>query len=64
MNDVPVCGLCPALLFEPDSIATGRCYGCRWKGVNERPTFEDIARMNQEPERIVSNALIHAPKQD
>jgi hypothetical protein len=26
---VPTCGLCPAFLFDPDSLALRRCFGCR-----------------------------------
>ncbi len=26
---VPLCGLCPAFLFDPESIALHRCFGCR-----------------------------------
>jgi len=29
MSQQPVCGSCPAFLSDPESLALGRCFGCR-----------------------------------
>jgi hypothetical protein len=35
-DEVPTCGTCPAFLTEPESVALGRCSGCRSPGPTQR----------------------------
>jgi hypothetical protein len=38
MSETPTCGLCPAFLFDPESVALHRCFGCRQPPAQQRVT--------------------------
>jgi hypothetical protein len=51
---MPTCGLCPAFLFDPDSLAARRCFGCR-SGPPTMRLEAPASRFTWIPDRALEN---------
>lgn len=70
MNDTPTCGMCPAFLYDEESVQLRLCFGCRQPPaqmliteppppvINEQPMTEDEIRLLKERISVLESTLV------
>lgn len=53
-DEMPTCGSCPAFLFDPESLAVRRCFGCR-SGPPAMRVGPPVSRFTWIPDRSLEN---------